>query len=171
MPRTKLIRRQPATFTPMFPTPFLSRTLSPLTATADELLAQADEMMRAAFGTLPIATRGEWFPAVNVSETKDELTITAELPGMSAKDISVDYTDGVLTIKGEKEQETTKEEEERRYYMWERRFGSFQRSLPFPGGIADDKIAAEFKDGVLTVHLPKTEEVKAAPHAIPITEK
>ena len=76
-----------------------------------------------------------------------------------------------LTHRGEKVNEKTEKDDDRTYYMWERRFGTFQRTLPFPGGIDDKKIAAEFKDGVLTVRLPKTEEVKPKRQAIPIVTK
>jgi HSP20 family protein len=90
---------------------------------------------------------------------------------MTEKDVTIDYCDGVLTIRGEKEEEETKEEDGRKYYVWERRFGSFQRALPFPGGVAEDKIAAEFKHGVLTVHLPKADEAKAKHRPIPVVTK
>jgi HSP20 family protein len=89
---------------------------------------------------------------------------------MTAADVKVEYSQGVLTVRGEKVKEETKEDD-RKWYMWERRFGSFQRSLPFPGGIDEKKVAAEFKDGVLKVHLPKTEEAKTKHHTIPISEK
>ena len=110
-----------------------------------------------------------WTPAVNVAETKDEFTVTVELPGMKLENVSVDFTEGMLTIRGEKMDEQTTREDDRTIYMWERRFGSFQRTLPFPGGIDDKKVAADFKDGVLTVHLPKVEEVKPKRQSIPIT--
>ena len=84
---------------------------------------------------------------------------------------SVDFTDGMLKIRGEKIDEKTEKEDDRTMYMWERRFGTFQRTLPFPGGIDDGKIVAEFKDGVLTIHLPKMEEVKPKRQAIPIVTK
>ena len=107
----------------------------------------------------------------HIAERKDEFTIPAELSGMKSEDVSVDCTDGMLTIRGEKVSEKTEKEDDRTYYMWERRFGTFQRTLPFPGGIDDKKIAAEFKDGVLNVRLPKTEEVKPKRQAIPIVTK
>jgi HSP20 family protein len=169
MPRTKLVRRRPATTAP-----FLASTLFPpnspsLTQGVDELNVRASEMMRGAFAGFPEFPGAERFPALNVSEGKDEFTVTAELPGMTVKDVTIDYCDGVLSIRGEKQHEETKEEDDRTYYVWERRYGSFQRSLPFPGGINEDKITAEFKDGVLTVHLPKAEEAKAKHRAIAIS--
>lgn len=175
MPRTKITRRRsspPLFRTPFFPAPFFSGSDIPsLTQAAEEMNARANEMMQSAFAGFPDFMTAERFPALNVSEAKDEFTVTAELPGMTTTDVNIDYCDGVLTIRGEKEHEEKKEEDGRNYYMWERRFGSFQRALPFPGGIAEDKIAAEYKDGVLTVHLPKAEEAKTNHRPIPISEK
>jgi HSP20 family protein len=151
--------------------PFFSREpvapeFSSLFDIADDMSARADEIFGSWFPALPAA---EKFPALNLAEDKDEFVVTAELPGMSEKDVTIDYCDGVLTIKGEKVREETKEENDRKYYMWERRFGSFQRALPFPGGINEEKISAKFKHGVLTVHLPKVEEVKTKRREIPVT--
>jgi HSP20 family protein len=175
MTRTKITRRRPTPTlfrTPFFPAPFFPGSGIPsLTQGAEEMSARANEMMQSAFAGFPDFMGAERFPALNVSEAKEEFTVTAELPGMTTKDVTIDYCDGVLTIRGEKEHEEKKEEDDRKYYMWERRFGSFQRALPFPGGIAEDKIAAEFKDGVLTVHLPKAEEAKTNHRPIPINEK
>src|SRR5436309_4381784 len=98
------------------------------------------------------------FPAVNMSEDTAGYTVTAELPGLAEKDVKVDFTGGVLTISGEKIEERTNKENGIRYHIWERRAGNFQRSFPFPGGIAEDKIVADFKDGVLSVYLPKAPE-------------
>lgn len=174
MTRTTIMRRRPAPTifqSPFFATPFFTAEIPSFANAAEEMTTRASEMMQSALGGLPELISMEKFPALNLSETKDEFTITAELPGMTEKDINIEYVDGVLTIKGEKEHEAKKEEEDRKYYMWERRFGSFQRALPFPGGIAEGKIAAEFRDGVLTVHLPKAEEAKAISRPIPINAK
>jgi HSP20 family protein len=97
-------------------------------------------------------------PAVDIAEGDKEYEITAELPGMEERDIDVKYADGVLTIKGEKKEET--EEKRKDYYISERRFGSFQRSFQVPAGIEADKIDASFKNGVLTVTLPKSVEAQ-----------
>jgi HSP20 family protein len=171
MARTTITRRGPAPIMPYIPAPLFSMTGFPsLTRVAEEFSNRADEMMRAAFADAPEfpVTR---FPLLNVSEAKNEFIVTAELPGMTAKDVTVDFCDGVLTIEGEKEEEKTKDEDGRKYHIWERRFGSFQRSLPFPGGVNDEKIAAEFKDGVLTVHLPKAEQMKTKHRPITVAEK
>jgi HSP20 family protein len=95
-------------------------------------------------------------PAVDIVEKEKEYEITAELPGMDEKNIDVKFADGILLIKGEKSEE--KEEKEKDYYLSERRFGSFHRSFQVPAGIDADKIEASFKNGVLTVKLPKTPE-------------
>ncbi|HEX6051305.1 MAG TPA: Hsp20/alpha crystallin family protein [Gemmatimonadaceae bacterium] len=164
MSQTKLTRRQ-LPFTPRFlPSPFFA----PFGDLGD-FTARAQQLFDEAFGKDFTTSLQEWTPAVNVAETKDEFTVTAELPGMTLENISVDFTEGMLTIRGEKVDERTEKENDKTYYMWERRFGTFQRTLPFPGGIDDKKIAAEFKDGVLTVHLPKTEAVKPKRQTIPIT--
>jgi HSP20 family protein len=111
------------------------------------------------------------FPAVNVTENPASFSITAELPGLTANDVHVDFADGVLTIQGEKTQERTEKEDGTRYHIWERRSGSFQRSFPFPGGVAEDKITADFKDGVLTIMVPKADEEQMKRHSIKINTK
>ena len=168
MPRTKITRRARSSVMPFVSLPFFSPGVPSFAQAAEELTTRANEMLRAAFAGFPELPAVSRFPALNVSEAKDEFTVTAELPGMPEKDVTIDYCDGVLTIKGEKEHEETKEEDGRKYYVWERQFGSFQRALPFPGGIDEEKVAAEFKDGLLTVHLPKTDDAKTKHHAIPI---
>jgi HSP20 family protein len=97
-------------------------------------------------------------PAVDVVEQDDGYKVTAELPGMEEKDIEVKFSDGTLTIKGEKEEE--KEEKKKDYFLSERHYGSFQRSFRVPDGVDADKIEANFKNGVLSVTLPKTAEAK-----------
>jgi HSP20 family protein len=101
---------------------------------------------------------GEWFPSLDVSETKNNIVIKTEVPGLDPKDIDISLNEGVLTIKGEKKQE--KEEKEENYYLIERSFGSFSRSIRLPGDVQGDKISASCKNGVLKVTLPKSEEAK-----------
>jgi HSP20 family protein len=116
-------------------------------------------LARALFDVEPF-WRGEtgWggVPAVDIAAKENEYVITAELPSMDENNINVKFADGMLTIKGEKKEE--KEEKKKDYYLSERRFGSFQRSLQVPDGVDADKIEASFKNGVLTVKLPKTPE-------------
>ncbi len=107
---------------------------------------------------------GEWAPAVDVSESGEQITITAEVPGMDAKDIEISLVGDILTIKGEKKAE--REEKGENFHMVERSYGSFSRSLKLPAGVDPDKVEASYKQGVLTIALPKKEEVK--PKAIEI---
>ncbi len=102
--------------------------------------------------------RGEWLPSLDVSETKNELVVKAEVPGMDAKDVDISLSDGVLTIKGEKKQE--KEEKEADYHLIERSYGAFTRSIQLPKEVQGDKINASYKDGILRITLPKSEEAK-----------
>ena len=161
------ITRRPRALVPFLPAPF---TTLPFANVMDDLAVRADELMRDTFGELPVPA-AKLFPAVNVVEKKEEYIVTAELPGLVVKDVKIEFTDGVLTIQGEKEEKKEEKDEEKTYHLWERRFGTFQRSLPFPGGINEEKIMAEFKEGVLTIHLPKLEVAKVKTRAILIEEK
>jgi HSP20 family protein len=100
----------------------------------------------------------EWYPSLDVAETKNDIVVKAELPGMDQKDIDISLSNGVLTIKGQKKQE--KEEKEENYHLIERSYGSFTRSIQLPGDVQSDKINATYKNGVLKVTLPKSEEAK-----------
>jgi HSP20 family protein len=97
-------------------------------------------------------------PAVDIAEKEKEYEITAELPGLDESNVEVNFADGLLTIRGEKQEE--KEEKKKDYYLSERRFGSFQRSFQVPDGVDADKITATFKNGVLTLSLPKSPEAR-----------
>ena len=105
-------------------------------------------------------------PAVDVSETDKAYEITAELPGMDEKNVEVKLANGILTIKGEKQEE--KEEKQKDYYMRERSFGSFERNFQVPDGVDVDKIDASFKNGVLSVTLPKSPEAQKAEKKIAV---
>lgn len=97
-----------------------------------------------------------WTPAVDVSEADGKLVVKAELPGMSKDDVEIALTDNVLTIRGQKKQE--EQRDEGAMHVWERSYGSFMRSFTLPCRVAEDQVAAEVKDGLLTVTLPKVEE-------------
>jgi HSP20 family protein len=102
-----------------------------------------------------------WLPAVDVSETGDKVTVKAEIPGMEAKDIEISMVGDTLTIKGEKKAE--REEKEENYHLVERSYGAFSRVMKLPATVQADKVEATYKNGVLTVVLPKKEEVKPKP--------
>src|SRR5262245_39698963 len=99
-----------------------------------------------------------WAPAVDMHETKDELVVTTDLPGLSEKDIHLSITGDMLTLRGERR--WADEVKQENSYRGERWFGKFERSLPLPIPIQADKIRASYRDGALTIRLPKTEEVK-----------
>jgi HSP20 family protein len=107
-----------------------------------------------AFGP-PSALPTGW-PSVEISETEKEIKVTAEVPGLDEKDIEVLLNDGVLTVKGEKRSET--EDKEKQFS--ERYYGRFERRIPLGTEVDDDKIEAGFRNGVLTVTLPKTEKAQ-----------
>lgn len=104
-----------------------------------------------------------WFdatvPSVDLSETDKTIDVRMDLPGMKAKDIDIKVNQGVLTVSGERKEET--EEKGRRFHRIERHLGSFCRSLALPCCVNESEAAAEFRDGILTITLPKAEEAKA----------
>ena len=107
------------------------------------------------------ANGGSWLPAVNVEETGDGLVLTAEVPGMTADDIDIELENNILTIRGEKSYEHAEGEDDKRYHVWERRYGSFQRSFTLPRTVRPEEIKAEYKDGILTIRMPKAPEAKS----------
>jgi HSP20 family protein len=103
-----------------------------------------------AFGT---AGAQDLTPSIDVTETNNEIEITAELPGLEEKDVEINVADNLLTIKGEKKSE--KEEKDKNYRLVERSYGSFARTLELPAGVNPDQIKASIAKGVLTVTVPK----------------
>lgn len=100
-----------------------------------------------------------WAPDADLSETEDAYSLTVDLPGLTKKDIEVSYQDHRLTISGERKEE--KKEEGKDFLRQERYRGTFTRSFTMPTKVVEDKIKASFKDGVLTVSVPKAEVKKA----------
>ena len=99
-----------------------------------------------------------WAPALDVHEDKDSFSIRVELPGMKREDIEVSLQDGALVISGERKEEKITEGTE--VHRQERFYGRFSRALTLPSAVAGDKVKAQYKDGILTVTLPKAEEAK-----------
>lgn len=108
-------------------------------------------------------------PAVDIVEKDNAFEITAELPGLDAKNIELSLSDDVLTIKGEKKEE--KEEKTKDRHVSERRYGSFRRSVQLPSSVDTGKVEANYKSGILTVTLPKTAEAQKKQTVIPIATK
>ncbi len=105
-----------------------------------------------------------WVPAVDVWETENELVLSFDLPGIPEDKIAVELDDNVLTVSGERER--TERQEGDRFYRFERRFGSFTRSVTLPQGVSEDQIKADYRDGVLEIRVPKPQEQR--PKRIPI---
>lgn len=136
---------------------------------------EIDDIQRRFASLLDIPARGnggdseqitisEWSPSVDIVEDDKEFVVKAELPEVKKEDVKVSVEDGVLTITGERKFQ--KEEKNKRYHRIERSYGNFTRSFTLPEAVKADKVAADFKDGVLHVHLPKDES--AQPKAIEI---
>lgn len=106
-------------------------------------------------------------PRVDISETDDEVRVTAELPGMDEKDIQVTLDDHVLVVRGEKKQ--AHEDKNRNYHLVERSFGSFQRAIALPAGVEQDQVKATFRKGVLSVSVPKAPAAKTQQKKIAIS--
>ncbi len=131
-----------------------------------------DDVFRGFDSRLPALGRfssfgGGGWPNVEVSDAENEIRVTAEVPGLEEKDIEVLLEDGVLTLKGEKRSET--EDKDRQFS--ERFYGRFERRIPLGYEVEDDKVSANFNNGVLTVALPKTERAQAKAKRIAINGK
>ena len=105
-----------------------------------------------------VTTGGEWIPTVDIVENDHALTVKAELPGIEAKDVEVTIDNNVLTMKGERRME--KEVRKENYHRVERAYGSFARSFALPTFVDAQKVSAEFKNGLLTINVPKKEDTK-----------
>jgi HSP20 family protein len=101
---------------------------------------------------------GDWSPAIDIEETDGEYLLKTDLPAMKREEVKVGITDGVLTVEGERQHE--KEEKGKKFHKIERSFGRFVRRVAVPTDVDQQKVSAEFKDGVLSVHLPKSESAK-----------
>ena len=119
-----------------------------------------DRLFDSPWGELARASQlmSAWTPALDVDEDKDNFTVRAELPGMKREEISVSIHDGLLSITGERRAE--EKSEDTAIHRQERFYGRFERTVTLPAHIATDKVKAQYKDGVLSITLPKTEEAK-----------
>ncbi|MGD9650019.1 MAG: Hsp20/alpha crystallin family protein [Dongiaceae bacterium] len=121
-----------------------------------------NQLVERVLGEGPIAStisnimKPVWNPDLNIAETDKEYRITMDLPGLSEADVDVRVKDGLLTISGERKEET--EEKDQNFYRAERRFGEFTRQIALPEDVKIENIDASFKNGVLTISVPKHEE-------------
>jgi HSP20 family protein len=130
---------------------------------AREMMSLRDAMDRLfddAF-TRPLSIRDGWsssVPAIDMYQTDDDVVIRAALPGIKSEEVQINVTGEMLTLKGEVKQD--QEMEEKSWHIREQRYGSFERSVALPTAVVANKAKADFEDGILTVTLPKAEEVK-----------
>ncbi len=135
-------------------------------------LEEMSNQMNRLFARRPVGQEGgtealavaDWAPAVDVSETEGEYLIKAELPEVKKEDVKVTLEDGLLTIQGERRHE--QDEKTKKYHRIERSYGRFVRTFSVPESVDDTKVKAEYRDGVLSLSLPKAE--KAKPRAIEV---
>lgn len=131
----------------------------------NELSREMNRLFEDFFGDFDLAPfggfgqAGDFSPSVNVHEDDNQFVVSAELPGIDEKDVEISLDNNYLTLKGQKNQEN--EEKGKNYYRSERRYGSFQRTIPLSAEIDQDKVEAEYKKGVLKITLPKTPEAKS----------
>jgi HSP20 family protein len=164
MPRNQMERKQ-LQRTPITYLPFGGS----LAEDVADLRDQFERMFGNFFATPQFPLPLGWAPAIDITEGTDEITVKAELPGVKKEDLTVDFKDGMLTIKGEKREEKREKDEKKEYHVYERSYGAFARSFTLPRTIDDKQIKAKFHDGVLSVHLPKSAEAKASGKPIEIT--
>ena len=141
---------------------------NPIVAFHEEMDRLFDDFWRGfdGFGS-SLSTRSFGFPHIELSETNRELKVEAELPGLEEKDVEVLLNDGVLTLRGERKSET----EDRSRHISERYYGRFERRITLPAEVEEDRIHAAFKNGILTVTMPKLAEAAQKVKRIPISAK
>ena len=145
--------------------------MNPLGWNPSRELAELSDRLNRVFARVPrggneneAMTVADWTPSVDISETTAEYVIKAEIPEVKKEDVKVTLEHGVLTVQGMRRQEA--EEKGKKYHRVERSYGSFVRSFSLPDLVDDAQVQAVFKDGILTLHLPKSE--KAKPKAIEV---
>lgn len=124
---------------------------------SDSVFDMMEDLWRKPFSSFP-SFSGEDFPAMDVSEDEKEIKVMAELPGVQPENIDIQISGGRLLIKGEKKFED--EEKKDNYHRIERSYGSFQRSVSLPTNVDEENVKASFRDGVLTLTMPKNEREK-----------
>ncbi len=131
-----------------------------LSALREEVNRVLDGSLAAAFGTrdFGLGLLGGWSPVIDVHQDKDNVYVKAELPGMKKEEIDISLHNGILTVSGERKQETEVKEGET--FRSERYFGRFHRSVTLPSQVNAEQVSANYADGILSIQLPKAEEAK-----------
>lgn len=138
-------------------------------------LEDVNNRLNSIFGRLPVRAESgqemlavtDWIPSVDISETDSAYLIKGEIPGVKKEDVKVTIEDGMITLRGERKQE--KEDKGEKYHRIERCYGSFMRSFRLPDDAEESTVKAEFKDGMISVTLPKSEQAKNKPKQIEVT--
>ncbi len=147
---------------------FLTNSRRPLEGF--QTLRRLNSALDEAFNTWPLqpdesgSITSAWHPAVDVYEDRDAVKIVAELPGVKPEDVKLSLENNLLTIRGEKKPEA--EERSERVHRYERSYGSFERAFALPSTVDGEKISADYRNGILTVVVPKAE--RARPREIPV---
>ena len=133
-------------------------TLVKWTPRPTSILNDMDKMISNVFENdwnFPVRSKTNWSPPVDVKETDDSFTLTADIPGLTKKEVNVNVSDGIVSISGERKFENEKESDN--YHYRERQYGSFLRTFNLPETVNEEKITANFKNGILYIELPKQE--------------
>ncbi len=138
-------------------------------------LEEVSDRLNSIFGKLPVRTESEretfgmadWSPSVDISETDAAYLVKGEIPGVQKEDVKVTIEDGMITLRGERKQE--KDEKGEKFHRVERSYGSFMRCFRLPDDADETNIKAEFKDGIISITLPKTEKAKNKPKEIEVS--
>lgn len=151
--------------------PFMSNIAREVDQLQDSIRRMFENPFAAATEPFAFAQPIGWFPAVEITESDNELTMSAELPGLDRKDVKIDLDGNMLTLRGEKREEKVEEGKQKEYHIEERTYGAFQRSFTLPMNVDNEKITADFQKGVLTIHLPKSRTTTTQGREIAINEK
>lgn len=134
-----------------------------------EMYRMLGQMNPARMGRPPGGTeggKGDWLPSTDISESEKEYTIRAALPAVKKEDLHVTLDNGLLTIKGERKQQ--QQDKSEKFHRVESFYGSFERSFALPENVDEDAITSESRDGILTIHIPKTQKQQAKPKEVSV---
>ncbi|MBE0427964.1 MAG: Hsp20/alpha crystallin family protein [Nitrospirae bacterium] len=162
--KKELVKAEPAKAL----TPFheMERPFQEIEKRFEDFFRRPFSLMPSWWPRLGLPEMEEISPSVDVFTEGDDVVVKAELPGMQKEDIDVSLTEDAITISGEKKKEEKVEKKD--YYSLERSYGSFKRSFSLPAEVQTEKASAKFKDGILEIRIPKTEEAKQKEKKIPI---
>ncbi|MEW5805068.1 MAG: Hsp20/alpha crystallin family protein [bacterium] len=136
----------------------MARSLSSMFPPLREQMERMSRMVDEFFGPMEGMRSAMWSPSLDITETEDKVTATVELPGIRPEDMDISISDNILTIRGEKREE--RKAEEGYAYCCERQYGEFRRSVELPSSVNSERVNATYRNGILTIEMPKSEEMK-----------